>query len=366
MSNNLNKIISDEIKNNGPMGLGAFTTMALCYPEFGYYMGADPFGVEGDFITAPEISQMFGEVIGAWVIDVWKQLGQPEKINLIECGPGRATLMSDILRSGKSVGGFIDAVQLHLIESSDTLRERQKDTLKEHNISWHMDLSGVEGDDPCIILGNEFLDALPIEQLKRTEGGWKKRGVIVKDTQPEFKSIWVEVDDALTQFLPSKTQSEQIYEVAPARIEFITACVNLLNKSTGAALFIDYGYTKSTYGDTLQALKAHKFVDVLKDVGACDITSHVDFDALSRCVSAQGMHVESISPQGRFLIALGIEHRLLVLKNTALKTVALGDASALIKDMENSVERLIEEKQMGDLFKVMCFHSGNGLKPAGF
>lgn len=365
MPDTLKEIILNDIKRHGAMNLGAFTSMALCHPEHGYYMKGDPFGAEGDFTTAPEISQMFGEVIGAWVIDIWMQMGQPSSVNLVECGPGRGTLMADIMRAGKSVDGFIDAVHVHLIEASAKLRQKQDEALKGCNVSWHDDISEVSGTIPCIILGNEFLDALPIEQLKRGEAGWQKRVLSLSDAKG-LELTWSDAENEFTQCLPSKTESHQVYEVAPVRNHFISSCVDLLKASGGVALFIDYGYTKSHYGDTLQAVKKHEYVDVLKDIGACDITSHVDFDALSRHVREQGCHVEPVATQGSFLTKSGIEHRLLVLKNTALKTMSLDDATALIKTMEQSLDRLVDDAQMGDLFKVMCFHNGDTLKPAGF
>ncbi|PCI56167.1 MAG: SAM-dependent methyltransferase [Alphaproteobacteria bacterium] len=365
MPDTLKEIILNDIKRHGAMNLGVFTSMALCHPEHGYYMNGDPFGAEGDFITAPEISQMFGEVIGAWVIDVWMQMGQPSSVNLIECGPGRGTLMADILRAGKSVDGFVAAVQIHLVEASAELRQKQDKTLKGGNVSWHDDISEVDGKVPCIILGNEFLDALPIEQLKRGDVGWQKRVLSTGDAKC-LEFMWADADNELTQYLPSKTVSHQIYEVAPARNQFISACIDLLKESGGVALFIDYGYTKSHYGDTLQAVRKHEYVDVLKDIGSCDITSHVDFDALSRHLREQGIHVEPIATQGSFLTKSGIEHRLLVLKNTALKTMHLDDATVLIKAMEQSLDRLVDDAQMGDLFKAMCFYNDGSLKPAGF
>lgn len=366
MPDTLKEIILNEIKGHGAMNLGAFTSMALCHPEHGYYMNGDPFGAEGDFTTAPEISQMFGEVIGAWVIDVWMQMGQPSSVNLIECGPGRGTLMLDILRAGKSVDGFVTAAQIHLIEASTSLRQKQSEILKGYNVSWHDDISEVDRNTPCILLGNEFLDALPIEQLKRGEAGWQKRVLSSNDVKG-LEFTWSDAKKELTQYLPSKTVSHQIYEVAPVRNLFISSCVDLLNASGGVALFIDYGYTKSHHGDTLQAVRKHEYVDVLKNIGACDITSHVDFDALSRHVQGQeGVHVEPVVTQGVFLTKLGIEHRLLALKNTALKTKPLHEATVLIKTMEQSLDRLVDNAQMGDLFKVMCFHNGDVLKPAGF
>ncbi len=344
MPNNLEKILIQKISEGGVLDLGEFIELALTHPEYGYYMYRDPFGEAGDFTTAPEISQMFGEVIGAWVANIWMQMGRPTSFNLIEVGAGRGTLMADIMRSCKSVSGFADAAQIHFIEASKSLCEKQSDALRPHNASWHNNIVDINVDRPCIILGNEFIDALPVEQLKRGEKGWQKRVVIAENDNLSFD--WQEADKDLIELLPQKTESNQLYEVSPSRKTFISECSNLLKKSGGVALFIDYGYVKSHYGDTLQAIKNHEFTEVLEDIGECDITTHVDFDALSRQVKSLGLTVEPIITQREFLSSIGIE-----IRASALKKISDNKA-----DIAKDLERLIGRKHMGDLFKVMCFY----------
>ncbi len=315
------------------MKLGAFMQRAI--EE--YYAGADPFGKQGDFITAPEISQMFGEMIGIWITDLWMQMGKPE-INIIEFGPGRGTLMSDILRViSKSIN-----VRTYLIENSQNLIETQKAALSAYDINWVNGLNDIENKNPSIIIGNEFLDALPIEQLMRTDKGWQMRMV------EEGGYKWGDAEEELKTFLPPKTESNVVYEVSPERINLIKNCQTFLNRSNGAGLFIDYGYTKSHHGDTLQAVKNHEYVDVFKNAGQADITSHVDFDALARIIDLP----KQINNQGLFLKNLGIEHRAGVLSQK--------------KDVSADLNRLISAKEMGDLFKVLCFYKGENIKLAGF
>ena len=339
------------------MDLGDFISTALVHPKYGYYMTRDPFGVEGDFTTAPEISQMFGEIIGAWVIECWMQMGSPSPFNLIECGPGRGTLMADIMRVGRRIENFIQATQVHCIETSPVLQKKQKETLKDYKALWHEDLSEIAPDKPCILIGNEFLDALPIEQLRRDKKGWEQRTVTLN--QEDFIYGWREADKILTSLLPAKTESHQIYEVSPARQDFISACATFLKYSSrGAGLFIDYGHVISSHGDTLQAVRHHTFCNVLQDVGACDITSHVDFDILSRTLKKAGMRVPPVITQGTFLTSLGIEHRFATLKNTVLKTQEPDQARKSIQDMQSALSRLIGRDDMGELFKVLCFYYG--------
>lgn len=344
MANPLKQFLIQEIGHSGAMKLGTFMEQALSHREFGYYMTRDPFGEAGDFITAPEISQLFGEIIGAWVIDVWSQAGQAE-FDLIECGPGRGTLMADILRVGRKVPDFLDKVNIHLLECSPVLKDAQREMLQDFKVKWHNDLSTISGDRFCIILGNEFLDALPIEQFKRGSDGWQQRFIDVEHDTLSF--AWGEADETLLEMLPTKTESGEVYEVSPARSGFVQDCMACVRKG-GAALFIDYGHTKSHYGDTLQALQKHEFVDVLETAGEADLTAHVDFEALLRGLDE--VSAKPVIPQGLFLQNLGIEHRLNALKS---------------EDLVSGYKRLVGADQMGDLFKVLCFYKGDFV-PAGF
>ena len=352
--NTLESFLIDRIKSKGPMNLGAFLAQAMTNPDFGYYTQRDPLGKDGDFTTAPEISQMFGELIGAWVVDIWGQMGQPE-FNLIECGPGKGTLMADIMRVASKVEGFANKVHIRLIEARSVLRITQGENLSDYDVTWYDELSEVKRDMPCIIIGNEFLDALPIEQLKRGENGWQKR--ILKVTEDEKLSFdWSDADAALTSYLPSKTESGETYEVSPQRVGFTRECANLIKEVQGAALIIDYGHTQSHHGDTLQAIRAHKYSNILEDVGQSDITSHIDFDALLQAVQAQDVSHMPCVTQRHFLMSLGID-----IRANALSKANPERGQAIHED----VERLIGKEQMGELFKVMCFYSGD-LTPCGF
>ena len=350
--NNLEMFIAKQIELNGSMPLGEFMSIAMTHPEYGYYTNSYPIGVDGDFITAPEISQMFGEMIGAWIIDVWIQMGSPE-LNLIECGAGHGTLMTDIMRVGEKVPKFSDLVHIYIIEMQGNMRAKQKSKLRSYKVSWYEAINEIKADKPSIIIGNEFLDALPIEQLKRGSNGWQQRFVDFDGSG--FKFIWKEADKNLLEFLPDKTQSNQIYEISKVQIGFIKESSRLIEKSGGAALFIDYGHNKSNYGETLQAVKKHKYSDILKDIGQSDITSHVDFAAFKRNIPSDIIS-PCIATQRNFLLSLGIEHRAnaLIHSNT--------DMEASIK---KQLERLISKDQMGDLFKVMCFYNGD-IHPCGF
>ncbi len=344
MHNELERILIQKINDNGSIDLGQFIEIALSHPEHGYYMRSDPFGANGDFTTAPEISQMFGEVIGARVSDIWMQMGKPSTFNIIECGAGRGTLMADIMRSCKSVSGFNDAAHICIVETSNLLRDLQKDALNTYQLNFYNNILDIPIDHTCIILGNEFLDALPIEQLKFGKLGWQKRVVSVVDNKIIFD--WQDADKKLTELLPLKFESNRIYEVSPSRELFIDNCSNIIKKASGVALFIDYGYSKSHYGDTLQAVKKHEFTNVLEDIGLSDITSHIDFNALSRQVKKLELMVEPIISQREFLISSGIELRAKILQQNVSKDI----------DITEDLERLIGRNQMGELFKVICFH----------
>lgn len=366
MPSTLEQFLLTQIREKGPISLGSFMGHALSHPEYGYYSAGDPFGVEGDFTTAPEISQMFGEMIGAWLIDIWMQMGQPAPFALLELGPGRGTLMADILRVAKGAPGFLDAAQIHLVEMSPLLQDKQKQALRGYGVQWHTHLDDVPEEGPVLIIGNEFLDALPVEQLKRTENGWQKR-VIQASQNGSLELSWGDAEQALISLLPAKTQSNEVYEVSPARHNFALKCAGMIRKCTGAALFLDYGYIRRHHGDTVQAVRAHKFVDVLDKVGESDLTAHIDFETLRTLVEEQDMRVPPVVTQRAFLRTLGIDHRAQMLKNAALKQFPHHVARQKISQIDAALDRLTAPDQMGDLFKVFCFYShANQMSPAGF
>lgn len=365
MQSKAKDFIHSVLKQKDALPLSEFIDYILSHPEYGYYANCEPFGVRGDFITAPEISQMFGEMIGAWVIDSWMQIGRPDSFNLVECGAGRGTLMADILRVGSGIPEFLDAVQIRFIETSPKLQVLQKQALNGVGASWYDCVTDIDTDLPCLIIGNEFLDALSIEQVRRNAQGWMQCFVEAGEND-SFAFTWKEADKALLSLLPSKTVSHEVYELSPARLAFIDQCAALLLDRSGAMLFVDYGYGQSHYGDTLQAVQKHQFSNVLKDVGQVDVTSHVDFDALGRQARLNGLHVTPCVTQSAFLKSLGIEYRALILKNTALKTGAIEQAHLVHSDIDAALERLIGADQMGNLFKAICFYTDDMMSPAGF
>lgn len=369
MHKKLEAFLTDHIRDSGPIDLSDFIDLALTHPQFGYYRHRDPLGCAGDFTTAPEVSQIFGEMVAVWIIDVWLQMDRPT-FNLIEFGPGRGTLMSDIIRVGRGFEGFIDAAHIRFIEVSETLKIQQKEAMREVQISWHDDLSSMPTDQPAIIIGNEFLDVLAIEQLKRTDKGWTKC-VVNQNKQGGFVYDWVKAGDELQGYLPDHTISNEIYEVSPARHVFMQQCAEFLKQSGGAGLFIDYGHTVSHHGDTFQAIHKHEFVHPLQQAGLCDLTSHVDFQPLRKIMHDLDIQSPECVTQGAFLNALGLGQRVEALKEYALNMKATDAeqeerADKFLNDLQSSSDRLVNTDQMGDLFKVMCFYAGYDLKPAGF
>lgn len=354
MSSPLEGIIIQHIKDNGAMSIGDYMAMALGHPEHGYYMTRDPFGAEGDFTTAPEISQLFGEMIGVWVADVWQQMGAPSEFTLLECGPGRGTLMADILRATRHVPGFGEAAQVFLMEVSPVLKEMQGWRLKDYAPTWIETVDEIPQGKPLIVIGNEFLDALPFLQFQKGVDGWEERIVDVKDGQLCFGTR--EADGEMLELIPFHIREKSagsIFEFAPNRIGFLSAVSKVFEKNGGAGLFIDYGHKKAAVGDTFQAVKKHESVDVLSHIGEADLTSHVDFEMLVRGVKVA---VHGPVQQGQFLKALGIDLRATAL----LKHANEGQA----QDMQKALYRLTSPGEMGELFKVIGLSSG--LKPCGF
>lgn len=356
----LERIIQDKITADGPMSVAVFMTLALSHPEYGYYVSRDPFGVDGDFTTAPEISQMFGEMIGAWICDTAINQIDADRFNFFELGPGRGTLMSDALRVAKNVPGFLESSALHLLEMSPVLREKQKQALGEYSPVWHGDLSSVPSDKPLIILANEFLDALPVRHLVWRGEAWRERLIDVKDGA----FVWVETADVAEDVLaavppvPVAPKEGDILEVSPERLCFMRDLFGLLKKARGVALFIDYGYARPAYGESLQALYKHAFCGVFEHVGDADLTAHVDFAGLQDLVQAEGLECFGVVPQGAFLKRLGIDMRAATLKKAGTPEQA--------RDVEKALHRLTDSGEMGELFKVMGFGYGTDGRFAGF
>ncbi|NQV46219.1 MAG: SAM-dependent methyltransferase [Rhodospirillaceae bacterium] len=360
--NSLEKILIDQIGDNGPLSIAEYMGLALGHPEYGYYRRGDPFGVDGDFITAPEISQMFGEIIGLWAAVMWQVAGSPKSFNLVELGPGRGTLMADMLRASAMMEGFGDAVSVHMVETSPAMRTLQEQSLKDSPLTraaqWHDSLDSVP-DGPLIVIGNEFLDALPIEQYFRAGDYWCPRVVDVKPDGDGLCFVLLPPFDQVD--LPpglADAKPDSMIEFCPAGLDLATDISRRIAGHGGAALFIDYGHSKSGSSETLQAVKAHEFHDPLTDPGEADLTAHVDFGALAQRVFASGARAHGPVTQGKFLEDLGIFERADMLLESATEEQA--------EDIKGALKRLTGGHEMGALFKVLAITSLESVVPPGF
>jgi NADH dehydrogenase [ubiquinone] 1 alpha subcomplex assembly factor 7 len=342
------------------MTLGHYMDLCLSHHEHGYYRTRDPLGRQGDFTTAPEVSQLFGEMIGVWLADAWVRLGSPNPCILLEAGPGRGTLMADILRATKNVGGFHDAVQIHLLETSPALKQKQKESLTSYQVQWHNSLDTMPMDMPVLFVANEFLDALPIEQLQYDAGEWKQRTVEIDDDNALRIGLkWAnEAVRSSVDYLTALPQDGDILEAPLISDEYCAELGFLMRKQRGAGLFIDYGYEETALGDTLQAVQAHQPVSIFHQPGMSDLTAHVNFERAAVQLSAVGLHATSIVTQKTFLETLGIETRL----NALLAQASDQQAN----DLRSGYDRLTRPDAMGALFKVMGFTSEPEIVLSGF
>ena len=316
-----------------------------------YYATRDPFGAAGDFTTAPEISQMFGELIGLWIADLWTRAGSPP-FRYVELGPGRGTLAADALRAAARFS--CAPLGVHLVETSPVLRTAQSARLPgaEH----HDEVDALPGDTPLVIVANEFFDALPIHQYVRTATGWRERMVERRDGALMPVAGTVPADEAVPPALRDRPDGT-IVEIAPVAAAIIQRCAFRLARQGGAMLAIDYGYAGPAAGDTLQAVKAHRFADPFADPGEADLTAHVDFTALAEAARPAGVTISDLATQGDWLRRLGIDAR--------LKTLAAA-APERADDLKGQRDRLVEADAMGDLFKLIALTASGWPQPAGF
>jgi len=361
----LARVIAEEIETTGPMPVARFMELALSHPEYGYYRSRDPLGVDGDFITAPETSQMFGEMIGLWAAVVWETLGAPSPFTLAELGPGRGTLMVDALRAGRAKPGFVEAAQLHLVETSPPLRARQVKALSRFDPVFHDHVAGLP-DGPLIVIANEFFDALPVRQLIPMKSGWSERCV---DRLPDGKDGFtfasggpIPAEDLPPTFVrdaaPGANCLGNIYEISPTAQAMVGELAGRCAGAPGAVLIIDYGHAESAAGETLQATRGHEYADPLSDPGTADLTAHVDFGALARRARDAGAGVYGPIGQGRFLLSLGITAR--------AKRLMAAAAAQQGDDIEAALKRLLAPSEMGNLFKVMALVPPGAETPPGF
>jgi NADH dehydrogenase [ubiquinone] 1 alpha subcomplex assembly factor 7 len=355
--NSLAQRIAERIARGGPITIADYMAAALGDPEHGYYRRADPLGAQGDFTTAPEISQLFGELIGAWLIDCWDQAGRPQPVNLVELGPGRGTLMADILRISRHVPAWLNAVRIHLVEINPRLRQLQATALSAHAPQWHESFATIP-DGPAMLVANEFLDALPIRQLVFWNGTWRERLV---DWTPEggFHFVLSVGPSPLSLLVPPELIPAQgaVHELSPAVIAAGTDIARRIVSRGGAALFLDYGRCQSGLGESLQAVRTHRQVKVLDNPGEADLSAHVDFGLLGRVARDAGASVAGPVTQGAFLTALGVGVRSERLKR--------GLSRGAADSVDQAVARLTAPEAMGQLFKVLAIVPP-GLRPEGF
>jgi SAM-dependent MidA family methyltransferase len=334
----------------GPMPVAHYMALCLNHPEHGYYMRQDPLGATGDFTTAPEISQMFGEIVGLWSAQVYKMMGSPDTVRLVELGPGRGTMMVDALRAAKAAPAFRRAISVHLVEISPVLERTQRRTLGGLDVPvvWHAALSDVP-EGPVIILANEFFDALPVHQAIKRPDGWHER---VVEADGEDKLVFGLAYDALQHFdkvLPQSVRDAPVGSLYEWRADAtMLELGRRVAREGGAALVIDYGQARAYVGDTLQAVRNHSFTDPLAAPGMADLTAHVDFQAIADAAESMGATVHGPVAQGVFLRRLGIDARTAALRNTAPKEK--------LADIEAAHTRLSGggPTGMGELFKVMA------------
>ncbi len=332
-----------DIREDGPMTVADYMLRCLHDPLDGYYATRPAVGEAGDFITAPLISQMFGEILGAWVHEVWTRLGSPERLRLLELGPGTGVLMADMLRTARIDPAFAAACEPWLLETSLPLRRLQESAVP--GARWTDRLDEVPEGAPVIVIGNEFLDCLPIHQAVAREDGWRERRVgVSEDGELTFMEgpVWSAAP------LPPPSRIGDVREWSPALIGFGAELGARLAADGGAALFVDYGADRPTHGDTLQALRGQAKEDPLANPGLADLTAHVDFPAFATAAVRAGAQAAPIETQGDFLRRLGIESR----------AAALMRASPAKRDrIGRQLDRLVSPTAMGEVFKVLALAS---------
>lgn len=344
--------LAQRVSAGGPISVAEFMAACLADPEYGYYARRDPLGRAGDFITAPEISQVFGELIGLWCVAVWEAMGSPSHVVLAELGPGRGTLIADALRAARVRPSFAEAADVALVEINSELRKAQAEALARSAQPRWFDRAQDLPAGPMIVIANEFFDALPIRQFIRTERGWAERvvgldaaGVLAFGLRP-----------LLGEVNPGAAPIGAIVERRPGVAPIVSHLAQRIARDGGAALVIDYGYVGPAFGDTLQAVRGHQYVDPLANPGEADLTAHVDFTDIADAARSGGASVRRTISQGEFLLALGIAERTAALVRGKDEATAVG--------LKSAATRLVETDQMGTLFKVASFSSTGLALPA--
>ena len=358
----LNTEIRRLIAAAGPMPVAQYMSLCLTDPHHGYYVTRDPIGAAGDFVTAPEISQMFGELIGLWAASTWRQMGAPANVRLVELGPGRGTMMRDALRAAQVVPEFNAAAVVHLVEISPVLQRLQQQTLAGIStpVFWHSSLEEVPA-GPAIILANEFFDALPVHQAVKQPDGWHERKIAIDRNGNLIFIIAPEPVPHFEGILPPQVRAEPNNSIFEWRTDHVAMEIGRrIARANGAALIIDYGHAESAAGDTFQAVGHHAFADPLAAPGMADLSAHVDFQALAEAASGMGVSVYGPIEQSELLERLGI--------NTRADTLKAGASRSDVVAIELALQRLIGHGRtaMGTLFKAIAFADPKVGVPPGF
>lgn len=348
------------IDAEGPISLERFMALAAMHPRFGYYRSQVPIGRGGDFVTAPEIHQMFGELIGLWAAEVWRAMGEPSTLRLVELGPGRGTLMADFLRASRVVAEFRAALDVHLVEISEKLAAEQRERLAQcgRPVTWHSSIEDLPA-GPAIVIANEFFDALPIRHYVRTAQGWNER-LVGLDVNGRLAFGLSSAPDAA---IAAPAPAGSILEIGLAAQRAMRELAGHVAHDGGALLVIDYGYRGKRSGETLQAVKDHAHVDPLTAPGETDLTAHVDFAALARAAAAGGADVHGPVAQGIWLARLGIFERAARLKRSADSQQAAAIDAALARLAQPGPIKG-PGASMAELFQVLCVTAPGLLPPA--
>jgi len=360
--NVLAREIAAIIEAEGPISLELFMTLALGHPLHGYYRRHEPIGAQGDFITAPEVHQMFGELIGLWVLEMWRLMGEPAPFNLIELGPGRGTLMADALRAARLRPAFLEAMSLHLVETNEPLRQSQAHALAAFapRLAWHETIDDLPP-GPCLIIANEFFDALPVRQYVGVGKRWHER-LVGLDAAGQLAFGMAPEPEPSLAFAASPGA---ILELGLQAQAVMGKLATRIAAETGALLMLDYGADVAHHADTLQALRRHEFVDALSEPGETDLTVHVAFDALAEAARRAGAAVHGPVTQGEFLARLGIFERAAQLARNASEVQRVA--------LDRALDRLARpgpaqgpNASMAEIFKVLAVTSANLPMPPGF
>ncbi len=336
------------IATSGPVSVADYMATCLFDPQHGYYTTREPFGRDGDFITAPEISQMFGELVAVWLVQAWQSGGMPMPATIAEIGPGRGTLMKDMVRTIRRLApDLASRAGFSLVEASPRLTAIQAETLRDAGLSfsWHSRIETLP-EEPLFVVGNEIFDALPFRQFVRTDQGWLERAIGIDDGgNLRFATGTAALPHDMLPPDVRGAGSGSIYEIAPAREALMSAIAERIAAHGGAGIFFDYGNLVPSIGDTFQAVRRHRSEDVFAHPGEADLTSHVDFSALAAIARAHGLQAQ-LSTQGEFLLDMGLLER----------AGRLGEAAGddVRRKISADVERLAAPDQMGNLFKVLA------------